>query len=122
MMRTSHSMTRRRNGVRKGDIFEKMDAHSSSSKEKGHLQKWVKKTEQPERNETLKGISSKSSIEAYAGDSGISCIHMQANIVYVAYIHKLLCSRPCICGKALRKRLCTWIATLCDGITLCCRV
>jgi hypothetical protein len=48
MMRTSHSMDRRRNEVRKGDIFEKMDTQSSSSEEKGHLQKWVKKTEQPE--------------------------------------------------------------------------
>jgi hypothetical protein len=37
-------MARRRNEVRKGYIFEKMDAQSSSSKEKGHLQKWVKKT------------------------------------------------------------------------------
>jgi hypothetical protein len=31
MMRTSYSMTRRRNEVRKGDIFEKMEAQSSSS-------------------------------------------------------------------------------------------
>ena len=31
MMRTSHSMDRRRNEVRKGDIFENMDAQSSSS-------------------------------------------------------------------------------------------
>jgi hypothetical protein len=30
MMRTSHSMARRRNEVRKGDIFENMDAQSSS--------------------------------------------------------------------------------------------
>jgi hypothetical protein len=49
MMRTSNSMARRRNEVRKGDIFEKMDAQSSSSEEQGHLQKWVKKTEQPEQ-------------------------------------------------------------------------
>jgi hypothetical protein len=54
MMRTSNSMARRRNEVRKGDIFEKMDAQSSSSEEQGHLQKWVKKTEKPERNERLK--------------------------------------------------------------------
>ena len=47
MMRTSHNMARRINEVRKGDIFEKMDAQSSSSKEEEHLQKWVKKTEQP---------------------------------------------------------------------------
>jgi hypothetical protein len=44
MMMNSHSMARRRNEVRKRDIFEKMDAQSSSSEEKGHLQKWVKKT------------------------------------------------------------------------------
>jgi hypothetical protein len=39
MMRTSNSMARRRNEVRKGDIFENMDAHSSISEEKGNLQK-----------------------------------------------------------------------------------
>jgi hypothetical protein len=44
MMRTSHSMARRRNEVRKGYMFEKMDAQSSSFEEKVHLQKWVKKT------------------------------------------------------------------------------
>jgi hypothetical protein len=48
MMRTSNTMDRRRNEVRKGDIFENMDAQSSSSKEQGHLQKWVKKTKHPE--------------------------------------------------------------------------
>jgi Sec7-like guanine-nucleotide exchange factor len=64
MMRTSNSMARRRNEVRKGDIFENMDAQSSSSEEQGHLQKWVKKTKKPEWNEILKGISSNSSIEA----------------------------------------------------------
>jgi hypothetical protein len=80
MMRTSHSMARRRNEVRKGDIFENIDAHSSSSEKKGHLQKWMKKTEQPEYNGSLKGISSKSSTEAYAGDSGISHVHMQVDL------------------------------------------
>jgi hypothetical protein len=44
MMRTSYSMTRRRHEVRKEDIFEKMEAQSSSSEKMGHLQKWVKKT------------------------------------------------------------------------------
>ena len=57
MMRTSHSMARRRNEVRKGYIFEKMDAHSSSSKEKGHLQKWLKKTEQLDQNESVKNLN-----------------------------------------------------------------
>jgi hypothetical protein len=81
MMRTSNSMARRRNEVRKGDIFENMDAQSSSSEEQGHLQKWVKKTEQPEQNERLKGSSKMSSTEAYAGDSGISRVHTQADLV-----------------------------------------
>ena len=76
MMRTSHSMARRRNEVRKGDIFENMDVQSSSSEEKGHLQKWVKKTEQPEHNERMKGSSKVSYTEAYTGKSGISCVHM----------------------------------------------
>ena len=58
-----------------------MDAQSSSYEEQGHLQKWVKKTEQPEQNERLKGISSKSYTEAYAGDNGISHIHTQADLV-----------------------------------------
>jgi hypothetical protein len=48
MMRTSHSMARRRNEVRNGDIFENRDSQRSSYEEKGHLQKWVKKTEQTE--------------------------------------------------------------------------
>ena len=74
-------MARRRYEVRKGDIFENMDAQSSSSEEQGHLQKWVKKTDQPERNEILKGRSSKSSIEAYMGDSGISRVHTQDDLV-----------------------------------------
>jgi hypothetical protein len=81
MMRTSNNMARRRNEVRKGDIFENMDAHSSSSEEPGHLQKWVKKTEQPDQNERLEGVSKVSSVEAYPSDSGISGIRMQADLV-----------------------------------------
>jgi hypothetical protein len=80
MMRTSHSMVRKRNEVRKGDIFEKMDAQSSSSEKQGHLQKWVKKTEQQEQNGSLQGSSSKSSTEEYAGYSGISRVHMQVDL------------------------------------------
>jgi hypothetical protein len=48
MMRTSYRMTRRRNEVRKEDIFENMEARSSISEKHGHLQNWVKKTEQLE--------------------------------------------------------------------------
>jgi hypothetical protein len=39
-------MTRRRNEVRKEDIFENMEAQRSSFEKLGHLQKWVKKDEQ----------------------------------------------------------------------------
>jgi hypothetical protein len=80
MMRNSYSMTRRRNEVRKGDIFENMDAQSSSSEKQGHLQKWVKKTEQPEQNGILKGISSKSSTKEYIGDNGISHVHTHSDL------------------------------------------
>jgi hypothetical protein len=75
-MRTTNSMARRRNE----DIFEKMDAHSSSSEEQEHLQKWVKKTEQPDQNEILKGSSSVLSTEAYTGDIGISRIHTRTGL------------------------------------------
>jgi hypothetical protein len=80
MMRTSHSMARRRNEVRKGDIFEKMDTQSSSSEEKGHLQKWVKKIEQPDQNKSLKESSNVSSTKAHTSNSGDSCVHRCANI------------------------------------------
>ena len=72
MMTTSHSMARRRNELRKGNIFEKMYAHCASSKEQGHLQKWVKKTEKPDQNERLKGSSSVPFTKAHAGNSGDS--------------------------------------------------
>jgi hypothetical protein len=73
-------MNRIRNEVRKGDLFENMEAQSSSFEKQGHLQKWVKKTEQPEQNGSLKGSSSVSSTEAYAGDSGNSHIHTQGDL------------------------------------------
>jgi hypothetical protein len=80
MMRTSHNMARRRNEVRKGDIFEKMDTQSSNSEEKGHLQKWVKKTEQPDQNERLKGSSNVSFIKAHTGNNGDSHVSMHSNL------------------------------------------
>jgi hypothetical protein len=75
MMRTSHSMARRRNEVRKGDIFENMDTRSSNSEEKGHLQKWVKKTEQPDQNERLKESSNVPFTKAQASSSGDSRVY-----------------------------------------------
>jgi hypothetical protein len=80
MMRNSHSMARRRNEVRKGDIFEKMDTQSSSSEEKGHLQKWVKKKEQLDQNERLKGSSNVSFTKAHAGNSGDSCVSTRSDL------------------------------------------
>jgi hypothetical protein len=80
MMRTSHSMARRMNEVRKGDIFEKMDTQSSSSEEKGHLQKWVKKTEKPDQNERLKGSSNVPFTKAHAGNSGDSHFSMCSDL------------------------------------------
>jgi hypothetical protein len=41
----------------------------------------VKKTEQPEHDERLKGSSSKLSTEAYGGDSGISRIRTHDDLV-----------------------------------------
>jgi hypothetical protein len=73
-------MNRRSNEVMKGDIFENMEAQSSSSEKQGHLHKWVKKTEQPEKNGSLKGGSSVSSIEAYMVDCGNNHVHMHANL------------------------------------------
>jgi hypothetical protein len=49
-----------------------MDTQSSSSKEKGHLQKWVKKIEQLDQNERLKGSSNVPFTKAYTGNSGDS--------------------------------------------------
>ena len=73
-------MARRRNEVRKGDIFENMDAYSLNYEEKGHLQKWVKKTEQPEQNESLKGSSSLSYTEVHVSDNGNSHVHTQVDL------------------------------------------
>jgi hypothetical protein len=73
-------MTRRRHEVRKEDIFEKMEAQSSSYEKLGHLERWVKNTEQPEKNGSLKGSSSFSSSEAYMGYSGNSHVHTQADL------------------------------------------
>ena len=73
-------MARRKNEVRKGDIFKKMDSQSSSSEDHGHLQKWVKKTEQPDQNEKLKGISKVSSTKEYTSDSGDSRVHTLADL------------------------------------------
>jgi hypothetical protein len=80
MMRNSNSMARRMNEVRKGDIFEKMDAQSSRYEEQRHLQKWVKKTGQPEQNERLKESSKVSSTKVYAGDSSDSRVHTQDDL------------------------------------------
>jgi hypothetical protein len=80
MLRTSHSMARRRNEVRKRDIFENMDTQSSSSEEKGHLQKWVKKTEQLDHNEILKGSSNVPFTKEHTGNNGGSRMSMRSDL------------------------------------------
>jgi hypothetical protein len=57
-----------------------MEAQSSSYEKQEHLQKWVKKTEQPEHNGSLKGSLSVSSSEVYAGYSGNNRIHTQVDL------------------------------------------
>ena len=79
-MRNSYSMTRRRHEVRKEDIFKNMEAQSSSSETLGHLQKWVKKTEQSEQNGSVKGKSILSFSEAYTGYNGNNCVHTRAEL------------------------------------------
>ena len=73
-------MARRRNELRKEDIFENMDTRSSSSEEKGHLQKWVKKTEQPDQNKRLKGSSNVSFTKAHVGNSGDSRVSTRSDL------------------------------------------
>jgi hypothetical protein len=57
-----------------------MNAQSSCSEEKGHLQKWVKKTEHLDQNERLKGSSKVSSTKEYTGENGDSSIHTLADL------------------------------------------
>ena len=73
-------MAKRRNELRKEDIFENMDTRSSSSEEKGHLKKWVKKTEKLDQNERLKGSSNVPFTKAHAGNCGDSCMSTHSDL------------------------------------------
>jgi hypothetical protein len=73
-------MTRRTHEARKEDNFENMEAQSSSSEKLGHLQKWVKKTEQPEQNGSHEASSSLIFSEAYVGSCGRSHVHMRGDL------------------------------------------
>jgi hypothetical protein len=75
MIRTSYSMTRRKHEARREDNVGKMKARSSCSEKLGHLQKWVKKTEQSEQNGSPKARSSLNSSEEYVGYIGNSRVH-----------------------------------------------
>ena len=86
-----------------------MDAQSSSSEEKGHPQKWVKKTEQPDQNERLKGSSNVPFTKAHAGNCGDSHVSTRSDLEQVMYTCTHLCSRSCVYYKALGKRQCTWL-------------
>ena len=57
-----------------------MDTRSSSYEEKGHLQKWVKKTEHSDQNERLKGSSNVPFTKAHAGNSGDSHVSTRSNL------------------------------------------
>ena len=57
-----------------------MEAQRLSSEKLGHLQKWVKKTEQSEQNGSLNGSSNLSSSEAYTGYNGNNRLHMKTDL------------------------------------------
>jgi hypothetical protein len=76
MRSVSYSMTRRTHEARREDNVGNMEAQSSSSEKLGHLQKWVKKTEQSEQNGSPKASSSLTSSEEYVGYIGNSRVHM----------------------------------------------
>jgi hypothetical protein len=80
MIRNSYSMARRTHEARREDNVEKMEAQSLSSKKLGHLQKWVKKTEQSEHNNILKGSSILTSSEEYSGYIGNSRVHTRDDL------------------------------------------
>jgi acetoin utilization deacetylase AcuC-like enzyme len=67
MRSASYRMTIRTHESRKEENFENMEAHSSSSKKLGHLQKWVKKTKQLEQNGSHEASSSLIFSETYMG-------------------------------------------------------
>jgi hypothetical protein len=80
MRSVSYSMTRRTHEARREDNVENMEAQSLSSEKLGHLQKWVKKTEQSEQNGSPKESSSLTSSEEYVGYIGNSHVHTRANL------------------------------------------
>jgi hypothetical protein len=57
-----------------------MDTQSSSSEEKGNLQKWVKKTKKLDQNERLKGSSNVPFTKAHIGNSGDSRMSMHSDL------------------------------------------
>jgi hypothetical protein len=73
-------MTRRTHEARREDNVGKMEAQSSSFEKLGHLQKWVKKTEQSEQNGSPKEISILTYSEEYSGYIGNSHVHMRADL------------------------------------------
>jgi hypothetical protein len=80
MRSISYSMTRRTHEARREDNFENMEAQSLSYEKIGHLQKWVKKTEQSEHNGSPKESSSLTSSEEYVSYIGNSRVHKRANL------------------------------------------
>jgi hypothetical protein len=80
MRSASYRMTRRTHKARKEEKFQNMEAQSSSSEKLGHLQKWVKKTEQPKQDDNHETSSRLIFFEAYIGSYGISHVHTQGDL------------------------------------------
>jgi hypothetical protein len=78
MRSVSYIITRRTHEARREENIGNMEAQRSSSEKLGHLQKWVKKTGQLEKNEIPKASSSLTSSKEYMSYIGNSCVHTRA--------------------------------------------
>jgi hypothetical protein len=78
-MKSASSITRREHKARKEDIAENIEAQSTSTKKLGHLQKWMKKIEQPRQNGIHEASSSLIFSKAYVDSCGRSHLYTQVN-------------------------------------------
>jgi hypothetical protein len=108
MKSASYSMTRRTHKYRKEDNVENMEAQSTSTEKPGHLQKWMKKTEQPRQNGSHEASSSLTFSEAYTGSCGRSHIYTQVIYRKVAYIHELTEEQVAYLWEKPQKERCTY--------------
>jgi hypothetical protein len=80
MRSDSYSMTRRTHEARREDNVGKMESQSLIYEKLGHLQKWVKKTDQLEQSGILKGSSSWTYSKAYMGYNGNIRVHTKYDL------------------------------------------